>query len=131
MKNFGLYLLMLFSCSIGALIITAMIRSSLWYSFALLFPAPTWWVSYSLFKIMVSEKTRYKTCFVLIGCLAFIILWMILGTLFIGTESFFGLTFALFLFISAVSTIRLIYMISNKKAKQELIAEESQEPEEK
>ena len=131
MKNFWIYLLVLITCGIGALVLAAMIRDSLWWSFALLLPVPNWRVFSSLFVALIAEKAQCKTIKILFACVAFIVFLMFIGMDSIGTTSFFGLSFALFLILSGFSTIRLIYMISNKKAKQELIAEESQEPEEK
>lgn len=116
MKNFGLYGLMLFACGIMGLIVAAMFKYSLWYAFALFFPIPTWWVSFSIFKTMVSEETKkYKTCFILIGYLVLFVFGMVIGMLFIGTTSFFGLTFAWFLILSGTSTILLIFNIINEE----------------
>lgn len=115
MRNFSLYGLMLLACGIMGVIISLVVYYSWWYTLLLSLAIPTWWVSYSLFKVLLPEDSKNKTCFCLFLYLIVLILAILFGTVYIGTNGFWKLTLAMSLLTSTASTIALILSIINKK----------------
>lgn len=115
MKDFYLYGLMLIACALTGIVASLMRCYSWWYGLLLVIPLPLLWLSGSLFHVLINESQKFKASLILIGCLIVLLATMIYGTLFIGTNSFWGFALALFLLTGMISTIVLIISTINKK----------------
>ncbi len=108
------YCLTLLVCIVFGLICALISLFSWWYIFLLIFPISLGWLPFAMMMESIpSDKIERVSGIVLIGFIIMIIL-VILGTLFIHDNTFWGQTSAVSLFASILSHIVLISKIRNK-----------------